>query len=633
MKVRRLAGRLLCCGAALEFAAAVYVALFGSFASQLGPISIRGGSGTKLFAIAVLATCAAVWLLRPFQSAARQSRLAFMCRSAAYLALIAGVANLIAPFVLQNFLFSQDGAVHQTYAYLFDRALRQGQFPVRWVEGVGYGKGQPLFNYYQVGLYYVIALIHACGPSLSLSFKLAISFAWLGGTFFTFLWLNPLGRFPAVLGAALFAWSPYVMLDAYVRTAYPELLAVALVPAVFWSLDRTLRTGHPIFSCALALTTGLLLISHLPVSLIVAPVCALYVLGSWVMYRHPQRQLVLVALGVTIGVGLASFHIIPAILELDAIQIRSLTREALDYHRHFIVPTAWLDWDWGYASSGTTGPNHMSFQIGIIQWLAIIAAAIRLVVLTIRRDGRAWPVAGWLSVFGGTLFMTTGAAVHLWDRVAPLAFLQFPWRFLIVPTIACSALAALVLASLRDQTNQALIVVCAIALQWSVTRDYRLPAWTRPRAAITIDVPGWWASRNAQIFGFREPAYDPVSVTDTSPIGAERWATTTARAEIVPLLQNDAQLVLRVEAQEEAGLTVRMPFFRGWRLTLDDTAITPTIQPGTGFMTLQVPAGSHRVEARFTNTPVRTVANAIAVLSIFSWVLLLYHARRKWTPS
>ena len=61
----------------------------------------------------------------------------------------------------------------------------------------------------------------------------------------------------------MFAWSPYLMVDGYVRTAYPELMAVCLIPAVFWSLDRLLRTGRPLFVGALALAIALL-ISHLP---------------------------------------------------------------------------------------------------------------------------------------------------------------------------------------------------------------------------------------------------------------------------------------------------------------------------------------------------------------------------------
>ena len=620
LRIRQSLSISLAVFAAVEVIMAVHVLLVGPVATQSGPVALTGLSLTTTFATAIIAAGAALWMIEPMQSPVNRLRIASISTVFAYAAVLAGLVPLLTPFLLPNFLFAHDGGAHQTYAYLFDRAVHQGQLPVRWVEGLGYGRGQPLFNYYQVGFYYLVELIHLLGPRLSISVKLAIAAVWAAGTCFTYLWLRPLGRLPGLLAAAVFAWSPYLMVDGYVRTAYPELMAVCLIPAVFWSLDRLLRTGRPLFVGALALAIALLIISHLPAALIVAPICGAYLLARSVVRPVNMRHSLLTVMAVGVGIGLSAFYTLPSILELDAVRIRGLTNNYLDFHRHFVRPAAWLDWAWGYAPSASGEAGQISTQIGIVQWIVVAAAAVAGVSVSSPRDPKRLALVGWLAVVVYALFMMTAASVGIWNRIAPLAFIQFPWRFLMVPTVACSALAALVLTFVPNRTTQALIVICAVALQWSVTQTYWGQAWVRERAAIAIDGPGWWISRNASMWGFREAAYDPKGVTRTPPMATERWTTVGGRSDVTPLLLTDTRVELRVAASEPTAVIVRSPFFPGWQLSLDGRRVTPRLQPDTAYMEVDVPPGSHRVDARFGNTRLRTTANRVSAASLLLWL-------------
>ena len=82
---------------------------------------------------------------------------------------------------LQGVPATHDSAAHFTYTYLFDRALVQRQFPVRWIEWVRDGHGQPLFSFYQPGLYYLTQITHLAVPSLSRSLMLTVLAAWCLG--------------------------------------------------------------------------------------------------------------------------------------------------------------------------------------------------------------------------------------------------------------------------------------------------------------------------------------------------------------------------------------------------------------------------------------------------------------------
>jgi hypothetical protein len=616
-----------------EVATAAWARAAGPFTLHLGPFPILVHQTVKQFCIGVLTGSLALWLLDPFTSSATQSWLGRAARLVAWAAVPIGVVALVMPTFLPNFMTGHDAGVHQTYAFLMFRALHQGQVPARWVEGTAAGLGQPLFNYYQVGFYYLVALVHACGPGLSLSVKLTVAAAWAGGGAFMFLFCRPLGVLPATLAAAIFVWSPYILVDAYVRTAYPELTAIAFAPGILWSVDRVLRTGRPIFVCALALTTGLLLITHLPTAVIVAPVAAAYILGWVAVHRGEARLAWLVVVGVVIGVGLATFYVVPAISELSAVKIRTLTSAYFDYHNNFVRPSSWVDWSWGLGGADARQADHMSVQIGIVQWIVLAAAVAALAVPPVRRRmaSSLIPVAGWLIVAGGALFMMTAASVRVWESIGPLAFIQFPWRYLILPVLACSVLAATLLSGIRHQTTQALVVLCVLSLQWYVTRDYRLVAWTRERIEVGIDDPAWASTANARRSAYREAGYDPVSVPHEGGRPANgRWTVRTGRGNVSAISEADARLRLAVVAPEPMTLVVNSPFVAGWRIAVDDRPVAPAICADSGYMEVPVPAGSHRVEAVFGKTRVRAVSDLITLISFCVWLALLGWTALAW---
>lgn len=541
----------------------------------------------------------------------------------AYAAVVLGIVPLAHPVLLPDVLAGHDAAAHQTYAFLFERALAQGQVPVRWVEGVADGLGQPLFNHYQAGFYYLVVLVHWSGPDLSLAVKLTVAIAWAGGAVFMFLLCRPLGSLPAALASAVFAWSPYLLVDAYVRSAYPELAAIALAPGVLWSVDGLLRTGRRMFLGWLALTLALLLVTHLPTALIVAPVAIGFAAGSWVAHGRPWPRLRLVAAGGLLGAGLAAFYVVPAIVQLDAIQIGRVTSGGFDYHRHFVEPAWWFDRSWGYAGSGQGAGDRLSLQLGIVQWGVLAAAAALLAMprLIARLPVPAVAIAGWLSAVAGALFLMTAPSAFVWDAIGPLRFIQFPWRLLMVPAIACGVLAAIVLSGVRDRRVQAAIVLCVVALQWQQTGPYRASASTRARAVMPIDDAAWPATDNARTSAFREPAYDPISAAGERTPARGRW-TVAGKAEVTPVSVTDARLELAIAAPEPVALTIHSPFYPGWRITVDRRPVAPSVDGASGYMTIRVPAGVHRVNAGFDRDGVRAAADLITLVSAGIWLVL-----------
>jgi hypothetical protein len=553
--------------------------------------------------------------------------------TAAVVATLATFGALVRPLVRSGFPAGHDAPAHLTYTYLFNRALDEGQFPVRWVDGVRPGQSQPLFNFYQPGLYYLIELTHLLVPSLALSLKITVIIAWALGATFMYLLFKNLGWLPGVLAASLFACSPYILLDVFVRAAYPELVAVTIAPGLLWALDRAIADSRCFHVATVASLTALGLLCHLPTFLVFSPLFVVAV-GTGFMNPDRRRHALVATLACAIGAGMSAFYVLPAISELHLTRMRELTSNYFDYHRHFVAPPQWVRYSWAYGASTEGTNDQMSFQIGVAQLVAIAGAVTGLVWLVASRRARAtaWAIAGWLTVVACALFLMTEQALSVWETIPVLAYLQFPWRLLMVVTVASGALGAYTLSIVPNRSLQAVVVLVAAVGQFALVHTYARPRTYIPRAEMDIDQSGWKYKRSAYEAAFVEPGYFPASARTPPPMGLPDWQITSGRAEVTSEEKTAVQIVLTVDADTDAVVRLSSHAFPGWRVTVDGRAMTPRSTPGLGLLEVPVSRGRHVVEARFTNTPVRTIANAVSVASVVALVAFVPISAR-WRAS
>jgi hypothetical protein len=504
--------------------------------------------------------------------------------------------------------------------YLFDAALSQGQMPVRWVEGIRPGHGQPLFSFYQPGFYYAVQLVHVFVPSLLLSTKLTILGAWWAAGAFVFLHARKFGVWAAAATALLILRAPYLILDVFVRAAFPELVAIALAPAVLVSLDRTLRAGGAWASLAFAAATAAMLLCHLPTFLMFAPAFALYALVLCLARACSIGSLARATATALLALGLGCFYVIPALLELGFTKMGELTSGYFDYRQHFVEPWQWFRSAWGYGGSEAGGADNMSFQVGVVQWLAAAGSAAAMIVTARRASSSARAIALWLSIAGAALLMTSAASAALWELVPPLAFVQFPWRFLSVVSLAVALAAAPAVASIRRPALQAALVLCLGAGLWWQTEDLLKPSRYLPPGSMHIDNPGWRYTREAPSAAFTEPGYYSAAARTLPEHHVERWEITRGSGQTSARSVLDHRVVLKVTSPEAVKLTIRSHAFPGWQVLVDGTPAQWTAHPDSGYIVVEVPAGVHVVEAVFGDTTIRAWSNRISMASGIAWV-------------
>ena len=560
--------------------------------------TVEGGRGSRLTRGLSIAALAAVWLV---------------------------LFTLLFPFLEPGYRNGHDMSAHVTYTYLFDDAIRQGQFPVRWIEGPGSGYSQPLFNFYQVGLYYLVEVVHIVVPRLSRSLTLTVALLWWTGAGFMFLWWKRFGPLPAALGALMFALSPYLVQDIFVRAAYPEFAAICFAPGVMWSVDRLMTTGRPVFLPISASLLCLMIICHLPAALIVSPLVVANVVFLCATNQAKWTSVRKVAVAGVWALGLSAFYVLPALVELKYVNVPALNTGDADYHNHFVLAKQ-LD------GLGLGQPDQLSFQLGVSQWIVIVLGSFVILWALVRRRRlapREFGILVWLGAIGLALFMANPSSLRVWETLRFLSFIQFPWRFFMLVSIGAAALGAFLLASIHDVRVQAVLVLVAIGLHLPLYINYQRPERLFPRDGLNIDDPAWGQTDQARRLAFYQMGYDPAGITQRPRAQIERLTIAEGTGTLRTIHERDDAVT--VDAQTDAGmrLSINSHYFPGWAIRRDGRDVTPAVMPGYGFILVDVPAGLHRIDARFGNTPVRTLANTITLISA-AWLLSSAVRRRSW---
>lgn len=240
------------------------------------------------------------------------------------------------PFLQEGIFSGHDTSAHLTYAKLFIQEINNGRFPVRWTEGVRIGQAQPLFNFYQVGFYYLLALVNYLFKNFIFSLKFSIIFLWWFGTIFTFLFFKKNGLVAAIFGVLVYTTSPYLIFDIYIRAAYPEFMAISLFPGLLYFLELNLKKPKMIYTAFLAIFFGTIIFSHLPTTIIVFPIILGFIFLQILTKEVKSRGILFASLGLFLGFGIASFYLLPAVFELSFIQIDLLKSNGFDFHKNFL---------------------------------------------------------------------------------------------------------------------------------------------------------------------------------------------------------------------------------------------------------------------------------------------------------
>src|SRR6267378_1726579 len=248
---------------------------------------------------------------------------------------VAGLIFTIPTIIYGIPFFSDDGVSHHALWYIhFSTQLWAGDLYPRWLMGMNEGLGSPVFYYYPPVPFFLTSLLkpfftgdphgwHQLGLSASLALIASGSCAYL--------WLKDLtDRNSAMLAAVLYMATPYhLAADLYIRGSFAEYWAFVWMPLILFFTHKIVNTNK-LAVAGLAVGYALLLMTHLPTTLIFSPILvsyAFYFSGTGQKLKITGKVLTWLAL----GIGLSAVFLWPAMTTQQLVFLDRMTTGYFSY--------------------------------------------------------------------------------------------------------------------------------------------------------------------------------------------------------------------------------------------------------------------------------------------------------------
>ncbi|MDD2822467.1 MAG: hypothetical protein PHQ59_00090 [Candidatus Daviesbacteria bacterium] len=511
---------------------------------------------------------------------------------------------------------------HAFRSKIFIEALKTGQFPVRWVDWSNNNFSGPFFNFYQVGYYYLIYFINLISFSIYDSIKILIVGSWWLGALFMFLYTRRFGTLPASLSALIYAFTPYTISDFFVRASYPECLAISFCIGVLWATDRILVTAKTYYGIPLALCVAGLILTHLPTVVIMVPVLIGYFFLLLFNKEIKLKGFLPFLVAGLLGLGLSAFYLLPSLFELNLVKSSLLTSSYYDFHPHFVYLQQLFSTFWDYGIS-TAGPlDGMSFQVGIIQWIIIfLALTLTIYYLLYKKNQKNTShLIFWLLTCLYSFFFIHEASLSFWENIQTIAFIQYPWRYLMIIPVASAILGSLLLQVFTKTWQQSLVIFLALFGVFIFYKPYLKPATFLPTDYFKFETSDWQKSEAAK-YAILEEGYEPKTAELIPQGNVKKWTIDTEQAQIEEKAFLNHYKDFITKSSEPVIFTLNTHYFPGWKAYIDNMETPIETTQYFSFMRISVPIGLHRVEFKFTNTPVRSAGNAISTLSLMFMII------------
>ena len=392
----------------------------------------------------------------------------------------------------------------------------------------------------------------------------------------------------AVFIAALYIVNPYILFTAYERTAYAELLAAAWLPLL---LHGVLRTRVTILGIALPM--ALLWLTNAP-----AAVIGCYGLGFLTLVRlllhgsegdaSTQAQLATNTItGTALGIGLASFYIVPAAYQRRYVQIAMAMTDGMRITDNYLF-------------HHTPDPDHDAV-LHTASLIAVGLIAVTLMALLIAyRQGHRDPITRKTLISVGTFVLVIGLLLTplsgpVWRHAPELAFLQFPWRFvaILTPLLAVALVLALHGVALRPARIIPAGLILAGLLTFTSYRAFHQECDEEDTVAARLSL-------------FHTPAgsdptdeYTPLtadndSLSKTNPPFWLALDPTAAAPANVPAGPLHGSLDLTSPIPQTLILNLRD--YPAWRVSINQQVVTTRIYRADGLIAVPLPAGHAHLE-------------------------------------
>jgi hypothetical protein len=554
--------------------------------------------------------------------------------------------------------------IHLVWGRYFAEQFWSGDLYPRWLMDMNSGLGSPTFYFYGPVAFYVSSLFHAVVPATDLGWPaigLSASAALAVSGFAAFFWLRDIvGRNGALAGALAYMVLPYHLeIDILDRFAFGECWGLAWLPLVLAGAHRC-AMGDKRAVPLLAVAYALLVLSHLPSTLLFSAVPVLYA-----VFMPPRgqtkRAVTLVVAAMFAGGMLGAIYLLPALSTQHYASVRAQVSGYFSYTQHFLFTSAPFDLPGktqafiDYAQAFRSAVNRAArVTLGIL----LGGYLVTLLIVRAERNGSLRSVpemakvdllrfAGfWLAIAVAAAFMMSPASVAIWRALPMLQQVQFPWRINIVLVCAAAATTATACAlliahagELRDSDGRrhASPVMLAVVLAAGVVALLALQLVSAVRTLSELHAAGRNVPPQILVIDYegarpntlrRDLFTQEVMQRLGDSLPRVSVASGSGAAEVVGW--HPRRIVLDVDAKTDMQLVVKQLYYPGWTArSRTDGVVFPVVPADpVALVSLQVPPGKREIVVSLDASTAERAGEVVSAVALIAVVLVAWRNRK-----
>jgi hypothetical protein len=486
----------------------------------------------------------------------------------------------IYPLFKTGFPLTDDGNWMVIRFSAFYEALRNGQFPVRFLMRLNNGYGYPVADFLYPLFMYLSTPIHILGINFVNSIKVLLTLCIILSSVFSFFWLRRLfNNLSSFVGAILYTFFPYHLFDVYKRGSVGEVLALSVLPFILWQIER----GSMLW---ISVGTAFLIVSHNTLALLFMLLIIPYMLLNIFVSREKVVLLRLYFLSLLLGLGMSSFFWIPAIYDL---QYTVFSKTQISNINNY------------FSDFGLIGISTIIVLVLIIFFIIIKTIKISMHRLTL--------LMFVIALF--SIYLSTGFSSFFWT-ILPSSFIQFPFRLLslAIPSIAFLAAVSISVLSLRKQfilTGVLLIIVLFSSYSYLTPKNYQY-------------FPDTFYSTNQDTTTVKNE-YMPKWAKEVPISMANKKVQNLNGSEVIDLtLQSANKVVFSTYLMRDRIIQVNIIYFPGWTAYVNNKEGQILHNNPKGLIQIPLSRGSNQVSVIFKETWVRLLSDGLSLISLLGLI-------------
>ena len=535
--------------------------------------------------------------------------------------------------VFDIFYFSQrpatfDGVVHVTQIAQFTTAIKDGDFPVAWLDGFA-NYGLPLGIFAQQLPTYIGALFNSIVDNPLLAFNLVFFVGiFLSNIFYYYflkIYFQPLYAF---LGAFLFNFASYRIIDIYIRGVTPEIFSMIFLPLILISIYLLVQKRVVNAFFLLVVSLSCLILTHPIMFVTYAFVYIPYFIFNVISVSLKHKisifnkgnviQISLFLLAFICAFGITCFYILPLNREINYLYFGSGNHLS---QNTFLSLMNYFDPQWYYFYREDIFTRGHIIKSGVLEVSAVIVGVLFIFYKLAKKKFTSKLSIVDFAVITSIiiLFFTSAYATFFYQQINILGNVQHQWRmisaFIFLPPI--------IIASIVQKINKRYVVigivflVCIISFPQLYGKNYAIypkdSYYFTPLNLHSINMNTIWSEQS-----------------ENYPIKRNKIEIIKGEGKIEEANIKNSLREYVIVAKTELNVVDYTFYFPGWKVFVDKKEIPIEFQdPGyRGVITFHVPPGNHDVKVQFTDTLVRKIAKVISLIFCVTFILLFILRKR-----